>query len=218
MKKLICLVSLLICIIGLIGCSMVVENIPTSLDVEQEVVSSEELAITAYSSFLSGDRTLLDETQSERWYIPSFQDILMKYEYTYLDLDEDGISELLVQLVDDPCGYNAVFHFEDGRIFCWNSDTVEMSCRDYPLKNGIMVRQYDYSGTRSYVLFRYQSNGEIENISQMFARDELIPEDSSEPCPYYTIDEKEVNQDEFNNQINSIIINQLIERIDWTEI
>ena len=134
------------------------------------------------------------------------------------DGDGDGVVELLVQLADDPCGYNAVFHFEDEKIFCWNSDAMEMSCRDYPLRNGIMVRQYDYAGTRSYNLFRYQSDGEMEYISQLFARDELISEDSLEQCPYYAIDDKEISKEEFDKQLNSLITNQLIERTAWTEI
>lgn len=167
---------------------------------------------------MSGDRTRLDEAQTAKWHIPDFRDAKLKYEYTYLDLDGDGAVELLVQLEDNPCGYNAVFHFDGKQILCWNSDFVEMSCRDYPLQNGIMVQQYDYAGTRSYTLFRYQSNGEKENISQLFVRDELIFPDSTEPCPYYAIDGTEMDEDEFNKQLNSLITEQLIKRTDWKTI
>ena len=55
-----------------------------------------------------GDRTLL----AAGWEVPDFQDARLEFEYTYLDLDGDGVVELLVQLQDDPCGYNAVFHFD----------------------------------------------------------------------------------------------------------
>ena len=195
------------------------DNISAEKDqTQQDSFSSEEPALIAYSEFLSGNRTLLDEAQSEMWEIPDFQGAEMKYEYTYLDLDGDGVHELLVQLEDDPHGYNAVFHFENGQIFCWNSDMVESSCCDYPLNNSTMVRQYDFSGTRSYTIFRYKEGGEEENISQLFAREELIPEDSSEPCPYYEIDGKEVDKVEFDKQLDLLVTGRLVERAEWTEI
>lgn len=205
MKRIIVLAFVLISVIGIIGCTK-----------EKETVN--DSAIEAYTTFLAGNRTRLAEGQAEKWYIPNFQDTVLKYEYTYLDLDCDGVVELLIQLKDDPCGYNAVFHFKDGQILCWNSDSAEMSCRDYPLQDGIMVQQYDYSGTRSYTLFRYNSNGEKENVSQLFARDELIYLDSTEPCPYYEIDGTEIDKDEFDKQINSLITEQRIKSTDWKEI
>lgn len=220
----------------LVGCSKtanggeaIAEDLPSGMpgadsssaeseQTQQDSFSSKEPALTAYSEFLSGDRTLLDEAQSEMWEIPAFQGAGMKYEYTYLDLDGDGVDELLVQMVDDPCGYNAVFHFENGQIFCWNSDTVESSCRDYPLNDSTMVRQYDFGGTRSYTIFRYKEGGEKENISQLFTREELIPEDSSEPCPYYEIDGKEVDKVEFDKQLDSLVTDRLVERAAWAAI
>ena len=189
----------------------------TDIDKIQYDKQFKEDVTTVYSKFLSGEITLLDETQSEKWYIPNFQDAVLKYEYTYLDLDEDGVLELLVQLVDDPCGYNAVFHFEKGKIFCWNSDAVEMSCRDYPLQNGIMVRQYDYAGTRTYDLFRYNSKGEREIICSLFARDELIQEDSSEQFPYYSINGNEIDKSEFDKQLNLLVIDKMLDSTVWIE-
>ncbi len=204
MKRIIVLALALIGILGNVGCTNKKETINDS-------------AIEAYLTFLSGDRTFLADGWEEKRYIPNFQDT-MEYEYTYLDLDGDGVVELLIQLQDDPCGYNGVFHFDGEQMLCWNSDSVEGSCRDYPLRDGIMVRQYDYSGTRSYTLFRYKSNGETENVSQLFARDELIYSDSTESCPYYEIDGTEVDKDEFNKQIDSLITEQLIKRTDWNEL
>lgn len=177
---------------------------------------SGDAASAAYSAFLSGDRTLMDDAQAELWWIPEFQTGGMAYAYTYLDLDGDGTVELLVQLADDPCGYNAVFHFEDGKIFCWNSDGVEMTCRDYPLNDGTMVRQYDYGCTRSYTVFRYTEGGETEDISYLFARDELFPEDSLAPCPYYKIDEHEVSQTVFEEQFHTLVTSRMLNRSDWT--
>ncbi len=190
---------------------------PDTLVAPEWYAETEELSEQkAYSSLLSGDRTLLEDMQSELWWIPDFQDEGMEYEYTYLDLDGDDVVELIIQMADDPCGYNAVFHFEDGKLFCWNSDATEMSCRDYPLRDGTMVRQYDDNGTYSYTIFRYQANGEKEDISYLFAREELLSEDSSEPCPYYEIDGKEVDKTVFDEQLAALVTDRILERSAWT--
>ena len=152
-----------------------------------------EAALAAYSSFLSGDRTLLKDAQLETMWIPDFWADPFSYEYTYLDVDWDGEAELLVQMEDDPCGYNGVFHFDGERLQCWNSDAVEMTCRDYPLTDGTMVRQYDYGGTRSYTLFRYRSDGEREELHSLFARDELVYEDSPLPHPYHHLERSHIH-------------------------
>ena len=130
-------------------------------------------------------------------------------------MNGDGCSELLVQLEDDPCGYNGVFHYEEGRLYCWNSDSAEMSSRDYPLKDGIMVSQYDYAGTRTYTLFKYNADGSKANISTLFAREELHPEDSTEKCPYYAIDGIEVDKNEFDKKLNALVLDRLLERTEW---
>lgn len=188
---------------------------PAGSTEEQEKYDNEEYIYATYERFLAGDRNFLEETQLEKWFIPEYQDNLLKYEYTYLDLDDDALPELLVQLVDDPCGYNAVFHLEEGKIFCWNSDTVEMSCRDYPLSNGMMVRQYDFAGTRTYNLFRYTSEGEMETITTLFVREQLMQEDSLEKCPYYSIDGNEIDEMEFEKQFELLIASNLLESTEW---
>ncbi len=171
--------------------------------------------IEAYSDFMSGDRALLETTQGDVWWIPDFKDDIFEYEYTYMDLNKDGIVELIVQMVDDPSGYNAVFHYEDGKLFCWNSDSMEGSCRDYPLRNGTMVRQMDFNGTSSHAIFTYKSDGTMENETVFFARTELLPPDSSEPCPYYEVNGEEVDQSEYEEQLKALICDQLFERSDW---
>ncbi len=201
------------------ACGQSEESKAANMD-SQSIVSEtdEESVLAAYSSFLAGDKTFLDEAQTEAWWIPDFNDEGMEYEYTYLDLSGDGVAELIVQMKDNPCGYNAVFHFQDGKIFCWNSDTVEMSDRDYPLNDGTMVSQYDYNGTRSYTIFRYQANGETKDISTFFMREELIPEYSPEPCPYYAIDGKEVDKAVFEEQFDALVTGRMLERSAWTSI
>ena len=183
---------------------------------EEEIMNKE--AITVFAKFLAGDRTLLEKTQEEIWYIPDFLDDTLKYEYAFLDLDEDNEVELLIQMVNDPSGYNGVFHVENGKIYCWNSDSSDMQCRDYPLRDGTMVRHYDYAGSSSYHIFWYDSDGEVHWYTRLFAREELIPEDSTEPCPYYEIDGMELSADEFELNLKVLVTDYLLEQNAWTEI
>ena len=179
-----------------------------SLSEEDQAIHHYELV---YSSFLSGDRTLLeDEVYAD------FQDENMEYEFTYIDLDKDGIVELLVQMVDDPCNYNAVFHYEDGKILCWNEDALEVTCRDYPLNDGTMVTQYEYAGVCSYTIFCYQTNGEKEIISKLVAYEEAVYENNSEPCPYYEIDGQRVDRNIFEEKIAELVTGKILERSSWT--
>jgi len=183
---------------------------------EAEIMNKD--AETVFAEFLAGDRTCLEETQEDAWFIPDFLDDSIKYEYTYLDLDEDNVNELLIQAIDGPGCYNGVFHYEDGKIFCWNSDSVEMTCYDYPLRDGTMVRQYNYAGTRSYDIFWYNSDGTTTTYTRLFARDELISEDSSEKCPYYEIDGMELNAEDFELNLEVLVTDYLLEHELWTEI
>lgn len=174
---------------------------------------------TAYEAFLSGDISLFDSADIYTWGLDTWEDTILIYgelEYTYLDLDGDDVEELLVQYVDDPCTFNGVFHYDSGRLYCWQFDCVESSCRDYPLWDGTMVSQYDYSGTRSYVLFRYQADGKTEELLNLFAREELVYPDSTDPCPYYEVDGTEVDKAVFNERLNDTVINQMLDRSAWT--
>lgn len=198
-----------------IGASVFIEETPVETLADMLAYirgDSGDSALAAYSALLAGNRTV----PGDMW-IPEFRDGLA-YEYTYLDLDGDGGVELLVQMAGDPGGYNGVFHFADGVLVCWNSDAMEMSCRDYPLSDGTMVRQYDINGTRTYTLFRYQADGEREEISRLFAREELLSEDSAEPCPYYEIDGNAVDKAEFEKQLAALVTGRMLPSSAWTGI
>ncbi|MBD5481768.1 MAG: hypothetical protein HDR15_04455 [Lachnospiraceae bacterium] len=186
----------------------------------EEPLSPSELAMAAYSSFLSGDISLFDSEQLYTWHLEGWADFIqsdLTYEYTYLDLDGDGIEELLIQMEDAPLCYNAVFHYADGALFCWNQDMVEMTSGDYPLQDGTMVSQYDYNDTSSYTVFRYLPDGERETLSQLYAR-ESIDEDSDLPCPYYEVGGVEVDHSVFVEQLEELITKQLLPRSAWTSI
>ena len=185
--------------------------------VAAEILTLEETAQRAYLDFLSGDVSMLEDTVlGQEWtdfYLPNSE-----LEYVFLDLDGDDISELLIQYADSPETLNAVFNYEDGKLICWNFDSVEMSGRDYPLQNGTMVRQYDFNGTRSYTGFRYLTNGEREELFNLFARDELIPENDTSPCPYYEIDGNEAEQTMFDSELEEQIFSQRLDKSAWTAI
>lgn len=188
------------------------EEEPVSLSSEAEMLAVYE----TYSSLLFGDMTVLADGQTKTWWIPDFQSKDFSYEYAYLDLDQDGQPELLVQMKEEPGGYNGVFHYENGKLVCWQSDGTEMSSQEYPLEDGTMVSQYDSNGTCSYTLFSYLPDGQKKELSHLFLRRERIPEDSTEPCPYYEIDGEEVDQDVFEERLKSLITDRLLDRSGWT--
>ena len=169
--------------------------------------------MAAYQALLAGDTSILNDTDC---HLISREEL----EYTLLDLDGDGGSELLVQWSGDPCGFNAVYHYDagSGRLDCWNYDAVEMSCRDYPLRDGTMVHQYDTctgpdSFVYSYSLRRYQPGGEIAEIAALY-RTEYTGEDGS-TAVRCQVGREEVDEITFEEQLEARITGQLLERAAW---
>lgn len=76
----------------------------------------------------------------------------------------------------------------------------------------------DYNGSCYYTIFRYKSNGEKEVISYLFAREKLIYEDSTDPCPYYEINGKEVSKTEFDKQLVELITSRILDPSAWKRI
>ena len=186
------LLAAAVCLLALSGCGT---------GEQPGAASPEEQVKAICTGFLEGNGVQLDEEQAAMWWIPNFQGSELRYEYTLLDLSGDGVPELLVQLAEDPGGYNGVFHAEDGKLYCWNSDAAEMTCLDYPLDDGTMVRDYTFGGTRSYTI-----------------REERIPEDSPESCPYYRVGETEVTRAEFETALQEQIGDHLLDRSAWNAI
>ncbi len=184
----------------------------------QRLGEVQDAALAAYGALLSGDTTLLNPSAgAAEWWVPDFSDKSMAYEYTYMDLNKDGVSELLVQMVESPEGYNGVFSFENGEVRCWNSDAAEMNCRDYPLVDGMMVRQYDFGGTSNYTLFRYRSGGEEEIVSFFTISEEWLDSKSAQLRSRYTVDGEEVGKEDFDVQFNNLIACKLPERSIWSK-
>lgn len=178
------------------------------------MANDEDTLPEAFQALISGDVAFIEDSRIAN----ELNDIILPHgnlEYAVLDLDGDNSGELLIQMINEPSSYNAVFHYDGKKLVCWNHDMVEMSCRDYPLQDGTMVRQYDYGGMRNYTLFRYCTNGEREETAHLFVRDELIPVDSAEPCPYYEIDGESVDEQTFNAALEEKICAKMLERDAW---
>lgn len=173
-----------------------------------------EAALAAYAALLAGDQSLLAEQNVQRW-VPAFGQDGLDYEYMTLDLDGDGGEELLVQLAGDPGGYNGVFHYENGALSCWASDAAEMSCRDYPLADGTMVRQYDQGESTSFTLFRYTADGGSEETARLFARQGPQPGNADAPYPYYEINGQEVDEAAFRERFAALVTDRLLGSTAW---
>ena len=121
-----------------------------------------------YRKFLLGDRTLVDESLEE---IPDFHEPSARYRYTYFDLDGDGGDELVIQL---EYNYWGVFHYEEGKITCWYSEADE-NANYYLLRDGTIVREYDnYPDAESYTIFRFGSDGSMEDVSESLDAEQEI--------------------------------------------
>ena len=173
----------------------------------------EDEAWAAYAALLAGDGTLLGDQAPyvEPYFVES-----AGLEYLLMDLDGDGGEELLVQWADFPGGYNGVFHYQDGALSVWQNDGVEMSCRDFPLQDGTMVRQYDYGGGSSFRLFRYLPGGETENLTQLYTRTAPDHDGDLRPCPYYEIDGEETEEASFHDALRELVTDQLVPAGDWS--
>ena len=185
--------------------------------------SREEMeARIAYESLLEGNLALFAPEDLDTRGLRDWRDVILAYselEYLYLDLDGDGGEELLVQWVDAPENYNGVFHYEDGTLTCWQNDAAEGSCRDYPLWDGTMVRQYDFDGTTTYTLFRYRADGSTKELMLLIAREGAIDPDSGEElAPSYEVDGMPVDETTFEEWLYDRLTSRLVDPWEWTGI
>lgn len=196
MKKVWLAALLLVCALILTGCEV-------KPDPEVE-------AQRAYWHFLDGDLSLFDEEELEKWGLEEWMPLVLKpkeVEHTYLDLDEDGVPELLLRRVEDPAGYNAVFHYQDGKLVCWQNDGSEGCCWDYPLEDGTMVRQYEADGSSSYTLFLYRSDGSEEIVGSLYVRE------GDDPC--YQVNGEDVDETIFWEELESRVTGRVLDRYEW---
>jgi hypothetical protein len=69
-----------------------------------------------------------------------------KWEYTLVDMDDDGIPELFIRLGTSP-DITAIFHWANDEMICWAFDTVEAASFYTPLENGMIWSKYKDSNT-----------------------------------------------------------------------
>lgn len=112
-----------------------------------------------------------------------------------------------MQCPDDPQSYNGVFHYVGGELQCWQDDGIELSRRDYPLRDGTMVSQY----RECYYLFRYQPDGSKRELISLSA----MPRHPEEDIYFYQVDGEDVDQAEFEGQLKRLVTDQLLEREAW---
>ncbi|WP_026652031.1 hypothetical protein [Butyrivibrio proteoclasticus] len=170
-----------------------------------------------FTKFLNGDRSLLKDGQEEEWFIPDFKNSDDTYEYTFSDLDQDGEVEMIVQMEDEPGAYVSIFHIEDGKVVCWFMDNVEQISYSYPLDNGLMVNEYDYDGSVSYGIFRFNSDGEQEYIEDLFIREEESSSGDAK-CPDYQIDQEDIDKEAFEDELQTSILDHMLDKSAWTVI
>lgn len=138
-------------------------------------------ASKAYQRLLAGDfsearaKTGVTNTGEDyaRQYAPfySVNPDENKWEYTLVDMDDDGIPELFIRLETSP-DITAIFHWANDGIVCWEFDTVEATSFYTPLENGMIWSKYknsnniykvDNSGTFKLVLeFTQENTNECE--------------------------------------------------------
>ena len=169
------------------------------------------------TKFALGDTSVLKDGQQEEWYIPDFQNDEFTYEYTLLDLDGDVKEEMIIQMENQPEGFSSVFHVEDNKVVCWFSDSLEQTCFDYPLDNGSMVEEYNYGGSITYTIFKYDATGETEPITELFVREDNNGDESIK-CPEYLIDGNEVSKEKFEQELKSQILDHQLDASAWTKI
>lgn len=174
----------------------------------------------AYGAFRKGDLALFAPETLDTWGLRDWRDVNLaagELEYLYLDLDRDGGEELLVQWVESPENYNGVFSYRDGRLVCWQHDGSEGSCRDYPLEDGTMVRQYEFNGTTTYTLFRYRPDGRAREQALLIARAGSIdPESGEELPPTYEVNGEAVDLAGFKQQIYELVTSRRLDPEEWT--
>ncbi len=186
---------------------------------EEDSNNTNKYAHEAFQTLLGGDFNLLDLTTVDGIFVDDITENGWggNYEFIFMDLDGDEIDELLIQMVDDPGDFNAVFHYDNGQISCWFCDTLEYICYDYPLQNGTMVTEYDYGGGISYHVFNYLPTGDTEDVKYFYIKEEPYTDyDDPSDFPIYQIDNEDVTKEEFEKELNEYVLDEQMDRTDWT--
>ena len=96
---------------------------------------------------------------------------------------------------------------------------MEGSCRDYPLRDGTMVRQYDVGTgptrySHLYTLFRYLPSGETQEAASLAIHEDTP--DGGAGTHTYLVDGEEVDQAAFEARFETLVGGRLLDRTAWT--
>lgn len=176
--------------------------------------SSKELL----EKYISGDSSVLEETQQELWDLPNFRNFIY-YEYTYLDLDDDGDEELIVRSQDDPKSFTAIFYTKDNMVYCGWLDPGDSIPFSYPIDNGYMVSERHEDGliNHSILKSKFGEGYDAKSVCEFFTNTR-IADDPENPYPHYRIDGKEVPKEEYEEKLKTMITDHLLDRDAWTRI
>ena len=169
----------------------------------------------AFIDFLNGGYLTGDEHDEN--FAHGFETYKSDMEYLFLDLDGDHVDELLLRANPGAGCWNFVFHYENGDIKCWHEDTMEETCVDYPLLNSTMVYEYNYDDTLLSKVYRFLPDGNTEEIIRFYSCENDYST-TDKKCPYYSINDIEVDKDKYDEEFKAYIEEQRIPDSMWTAV
>ncbi|MBP5654194.1 MAG: hypothetical protein J6X33_01640 [Clostridiales bacterium] len=177
-------------------------------------LSSKELL----EKYISGDTSVLEETQQELWGLPDLHKRTY-YEYTYMDLDDDGDEELIIQTENNPKSFAAIFYAKDNMVFCGCLDAADSIPFSYPIDNGYIVIERHEDGliNHSILKSKFGEGCDFKSVCEFFTNTR-IADDPENPYPHYRIDGKEVPKEEYEEKLKTMITDHLLDRDAWTRI
>lgn len=147
--------------------------------------------VIAYLRLLSGDFSMAAEGDEDMELLAGLyeNDSFYKHKgeiwtWVMIDLTGDGIKELFIRMNDMP--WTAIVHYEDGKIFCWDIDTVDASGYLQPLENGQLLSTYTSYGGQSgdwenYSVEEFTDQGENKRLEHYI----VLTVDWEEPLEYH---------------------------------
>lgn len=156
--------------------------------IQQYLGVEEEMA---YLRLLSGDFSMAAEEDENMELLAGLyeNDSFYKHNgeiwtWVMIDLTDDGIKELFIRMNDVP--WTAIVHYEDGKLFCWDIDTVDASGYLQPLENGQLLNIYTSYGGQSgdwenYSVEEFTDQGEKKRLEHYI----VLTVDWEEPLDYH---------------------------------
>ncbi len=175
-------------------------------------LSSNDVASKAYRRLLTGDfsevraKTGVTDTREDyaRQYAPfySVDPDENKWEYTLVDMDDDGIPELFIRLETSP-DITTIFHWTNDGIICWEFDTVEATSFYTPLGDGMIWSKYKNSNS----IYKVDNSGTF-NLVLEFTKENM------DECEAYITEQLSTRVIQPENWYNTTNISPLIKIVE----